>query len=254
MKEKQHNYFYKITNTINKKYYFGIRSTDKEIENDKYFGSGTALRKAVVKYGKENFIKEVIANYPTRKEASDHEARVVTLELIQLEECYNCKTGGDNEFTFNHTENAKSKIRLHHKGSTHNMSIEWREKNKKTAEKNKGRRHTVEAIEKITRAGTGRKMSNSCIENRKEYWKNNPDKLKEKADKMARTRIERGSYEHTDETKLKIKQTVKRSKCSILGIEYDSILEASKYLGLTNGCVRSRILSNTLKFCEWILI
>lgn len=97
--EKNHNYFYKLTNQINGKFYYGIRSTNKEIEEDYYFGSGSAIRNAIRKYGKENFIKEIIADYPTRKEVSDHEKMTVTLELIQLEECYNCKTGGDNGFT-----------------------------------------------------------------------------------------------------------------------------------------------------------
>lgn len=95
--EKKHNYFYKITNLINGKYYYGIRSTDKEIEKDNYWGSGTAIEYAIKKYGKENFKKEIIADYLTRKEASDHEKMVVTFELINLDECYNLKTGGDNE-------------------------------------------------------------------------------------------------------------------------------------------------------------
>ncbi len=252
MIEKAHNYFYKITNLVNDKYYFGIRSTDNL--NDGYFGSGTALKKAIKKYGKENFSKEIIADYPTRKEASEHEARVVTFELIQLKECYNCKTGGDNEFTFKHTGEAKEKISLHHKGIKRTMSPEWYENNKKVAEKNRGRKHTPAAIEKISIAGTGRKMSEECIENRKKYWKENPYKLKEKSYKMAKTRKESGSYSHTDETKLKIKETVRRSKCIIFGIEYDSMLEASKCLNLSKSLVRGRIISKSIKFSEWRLL
>lgn len=104
--EKKHNYFYKITNLINGKYYYGIHSTNNL--NDGYMGSGTTLLKAIKKHGWEHFDKEIIADYPTRKEASDHEKRVVTKELIELDECYNLRTGGDNEYT--HSEETKKKI------------------------------------------------------------------------------------------------------------------------------------------------
>lgn len=98
--EKNHNYFYKITNLINRKFYYGIRSTNEKIEKDiNYMGSGRAIRKAIKKYGKENFLKEIIADYPTRKEASNHEKQIVTIELINDLMCYNLKTGGDNGFT-----------------------------------------------------------------------------------------------------------------------------------------------------------
>ena len=48
-------YFYKITNKINRKYYFGVHST--EDINDGYMGSGTVLAKAYKKYGIQNFEK-----------------------------------------------------------------------------------------------------------------------------------------------------------------------------------------------------
>lgn len=93
--EKQHNIVYKTTNLVNEKYYYGIHSTNRL--NDGYLGSGHVLKQAIEKYGKENFNKEIIADYPTRKEASDHEKLIVTMELVLDETCYNLRTGGDNE-------------------------------------------------------------------------------------------------------------------------------------------------------------
>ena len=47
---------YKTTNLINGKIYIGKDSNN----NPDYYGSGTALKKAISKYGKENFKKETL--------------------------------------------------------------------------------------------------------------------------------------------------------------------------------------------------
>ena len=47
---------YKTTNKINGKWYIGMDSRD----NPNYLGSGVALSKAIQKYGKENFNKEIL--------------------------------------------------------------------------------------------------------------------------------------------------------------------------------------------------
>lgn len=66
-------YIYIITNLINNKKYIGKRSTRFSIEQDKYMGSGKILLQAYQKYGKENFIKEIIEICSDEKELNKRE-------------------------------------------------------------------------------------------------------------------------------------------------------------------------------------
>lgn len=91
--EYKYNYFYKITNLLNGNFYYGIHSTN-DLE-DGYMGSGLKLKRAFKKYGIENFSKEIIKFFDTRKELSDYEATVVTEELVSDNNCYNISLGGE---------------------------------------------------------------------------------------------------------------------------------------------------------------
>lgn len=87
------HYFYKITNNINGKFYYGVHNTNDE--NDGYMGSGIAIKNAYEKYGIENFTKEIIKYFETSDEAFEFEKKFVTEELVNDSMCYNMKTGGD---------------------------------------------------------------------------------------------------------------------------------------------------------------
>lgn len=93
MKHK-YNYFYKITNNINNHFYYGIHSTDNL--DDGYMGSGTRLNMAYKKYGMDNFTKEILKYFETRKEAAEYEEEMVTESLILDDNCYNIIKGGEN--------------------------------------------------------------------------------------------------------------------------------------------------------------
>ena len=79
-------YFYKITNIINGKFYYGSGS------DENYLGSGTILGRAKKKYGNENFIIEKLRFFNTRKEAYDFEDKFLKMyKPSKLPNCYNCK-------------------------------------------------------------------------------------------------------------------------------------------------------------------
>jgi hypothetical protein len=263
MIEKKHNYFYKITNLVNGKYYYGIRSFDGNIEDDYYFGSGKILRKSIKKYGKDNFTKEIIADYPTRKEASDHEKRVVNLELIQLKECYNCRTGGDNEFT---------------------PSKEVREKMSKSKI---GRKHTEETKEKLKEYVRNRVYSDKAMAtfrkiglSRKGCILSEDHKTKIKESTIGDKNPFYGK-KHTEETKIKLREAksgqnhpfygkklpsttcekisaakfnkprITSRKCIIEGVVYNMVAEARRKYNLGDGTVQNRIASTDEKFKDW---
>ena len=89
---RQFNYGYRITNIVNKKIYIGVHRTDNL--NDGYMGSGTILKRAQLKYGIENFTKEILQFFPTYKEALNFERILVTVDFINEETNYNIKEGG----------------------------------------------------------------------------------------------------------------------------------------------------------------
>lgn len=96
---KKYHYFYQIVNNINQHFYYGIHSTDNL--DDGYMGSGVRLHRAYKKYGIENFSKEILKFFDTRKDAADYEAEIVTESLMRDDNCYNIAHGGENPTSLN---------------------------------------------------------------------------------------------------------------------------------------------------------
>src|ERR1017187_7246179 len=94
--EKMMYLLYKITNLINQKYYIGAHKTNDR--NDNYLGSGKAIKRAIIKYGRENFIKEVIKECKTEQDMYDNEIRLVGTKWKIDPLCYNTMPGGVGGF------------------------------------------------------------------------------------------------------------------------------------------------------------
>ena len=86
------HFVYKITNLINNKFYIGVHNTADL--GDGYKGSGNILRKAFQKYGKKNFVREILSFHKTEKDAYEEEKRIVNEKLLNNENCYNVSIGG----------------------------------------------------------------------------------------------------------------------------------------------------------------
>lgn len=165
-KEYRYHILYRTVNIINSKFYIGVHSSNDK--KDKYIGSGVALKRAIKKYGRENFIKENLFFCKNREDLKELEELVVDEVLINSNICYNMTKGGelppimtgkDNPmFGKPKSEETKRKIRESLSGDNNpnwgkegpnkgiKLSEEWK---KKISEAGMGRKHSPESILKI---------------------------------------------------------------------------------------------------------
>ena len=108
---------YRITNLINGKTYIGQHRYD--VLNDGYMGSGKILKQSIMKYGLENFRKEIlISHIPSREYADKAEINMIAIERRHGHSEYNIVDGGQG-FRGHHTEESKRKIGQAQIGNTH---------------------------------------------------------------------------------------------------------------------------------------
>ena len=108
------NFVYVTTNLINGKQYVGDHSTQNV--NDTYFGSGRIFLKALKKYGKENFTREILKIYNTRLEAYIAQEYYINLYNTLYPLGYNISPKGGHEVKGSVSEFTKEKISLKQKG------------------------------------------------------------------------------------------------------------------------------------------
>jgi GIY-YIG catalytic domain/NUMOD3 motif len=190
------HYIYKITNTKNGKYYIGKHSTDKI--DDGYFGSGKALNAAIVKYGIENFQKEILEFCKTEIKALEREREIVNEGVVADKKSYNINVGGCSWININskgkniypgHKQQTKKNFRKG-RGAVKRLLIQdpkFREdfckkiseglkrKIAQTGSWWEGKKHTEETKRKMSKSAKGRIPWNKGIKNfkdakvRKEY-------------------------------------------------------------------------------------
>jgi len=98
---------YKITNTVNDKFYIGCHKT--KVKDDGYMGSGRLIKRAIEKYGVENFKKEILAECSSSEEMFAKEKELVVLSRNS----YNMKHGGDGGFDFINDNRINNKVNNH---------------------------------------------------------------------------------------------------------------------------------------------
>ena len=164
---------YKITNIKNKKFYIGKHQTTNI--DDSYFGSGIALLKAIKKYGKENFKREILYIFDSEIDMNQKEKEIVNEEFIISNKTYNIGVGGEGGSHFKgkkHTEETKK-----HLSEISKNRIISEETRKKLSESNRNRIVSEKTRKKLSEKA---KERFSSIESRnkhsklmKDFYKNN---------------------------------------------------------------------------------
>jgi group I intron endonuclease len=87
-----YGFIYLTTNLVNGKKYIGMC---KNTHRENYLGSGTLLKKAIEKYGKENFKREILQECVTFEELSEAEKYwIYKHNAVNDENFYNLTAGG----------------------------------------------------------------------------------------------------------------------------------------------------------------
>lgn len=112
---------YKITCLVNNKIYVGKRLT-KYLKNfEDYYGSGTIIKKAVAKYGKANFKKEILCECYSFIELNEKERYYINIYNSIRPNGYNIAIGGNGGDTLiGFTANEKNVVIEKRKSSRNN--------------------------------------------------------------------------------------------------------------------------------------
>lgn len=154
------NEVYKITNIITNKIYIGITNQGSHIRYlhhlyESRIGELSPIHKSIAKYGKENFILEVIDfadNYEDLKEKEKYYIKLYNSNNRNIG--YNLTEGGDGTFGRMHSNETKEKIRL--KAIGRKASDETKAK---MSESKKGHKLSDKTIEVLTNSNINRSKS-----------------------------------------------------------------------------------------------
>ena len=183
-----HYLIYKITDKINNKIYIGQHQTENI--DDKYMGSGILIKKAIKKYGKENFEKEILFECSSLEEMNQKEKEIVNEDFIKRNDTYNLVEGGKGGSSAgylgylslkNHLDNDemfKKEWLIKVKNNAYKVLPKLQEGARQYVENNGGaflgKKHTIETKQKISL----KNKNNHLGERNTQYgkiWINNPN-------------------------------------------------------------------------------
>ena len=217
MKKEKVYFIYVTENLINGKLYIGQHTCDYDKQfTDGYLGSGVAIRKAIEKYGKENFERIILEYAESPEELNELEAKYVDEEVIKSKRFYNLETGG--KCNNNVSEETKQKISIASKG--HFVSEETKKKMsiRMSGENNPmfgrigqlnpfyGRHHTDEAKQALRNYHLGKHQTEETKNKLKELFTGRfvSEETKKKMSESAKGKKQFLGLHHTEETKQKM--------------------------------------------------
>ena len=228
MSENNYKVYIHINKTNGKRYY-GITKQEpkKRWQNGKKYGNNDHFTNAINYYGWGNFDHIVIARGLTEEEAKWLEIELIReFDTTNRDKGYNITKGGEGTNGYKHTEETRKNIGKIHKGKT--LSEETRKKLSEAMKgKNspmKGKTHTEETRKKLSEAMKGKTLSEETRKKLSESHKgkNNP--------------------------------SAKRIYCVELDMYFDTVTEASEYVGCHRSNISSVLIGNrkTCKGYHWL--
>jgi hypothetical protein len=167
---------YKITHNTSKTIYIGMHKTDNL--NDGYMGSGIHLKRAVEKYGLDQFSKEILYTFNNEEEMISKEIELVTEEFCKQNNNYNICPGGKGGWGYVNSVDIENRILKNQKAMRNaNISMWKSDKRRKQGSDHfkklrsegklhkgdtfgmKGKSHSQESREKMSLSQSGSKNS-----------------------------------------------------------------------------------------------
>lgn len=169
-------YIYKRQNKINGKIYIGQHQYDKESIDYNYLGSGSIFKKALAKYGNDNFTYELLESCESIEELNERESYYIKLFDSICPKGYNLRDGGrgkvlseeahiiyskaQRKYYDEHPEKALRESELRKGAGNPMFGRKQSEKQKKAAsEANKGKPRTKNQLEAAKKYGFGSKSA-----------------------------------------------------------------------------------------------
>ena len=153
-----YGYIYETTNLINGKKYIGKHKSNKFDYN--YYGSGIGLKKALNKYGKENFKVIILEKIQTNQKDLDLKEiyYIEKYNAVKDKNYYNQSYGAENEGWAGYNKAAKEKNYNSFKGKHHTKETKLKI-SKKRKEYYKKYGFPEETRKKISKANKGKVVS-----------------------------------------------------------------------------------------------
>ena len=252
-----YHYVYEITNLVNGMKYIGKRTCKCNIEDDPYMSSSTLVKKAINKYGIENFKKDIIFICETEEEAYEKEEYYISLKNAVVDRSYynlcgggkGCGSGENNhrygkKLSERHKKilSASNRNRTISEESKMKMSKYW--KGKRTGKDNPfyGKKHNEESLLKMSIASSNKNIS--------------ADTRKKISESLKGDKSPMYGKKKTDEIKAKISESRKgklvggenpisrKVMCITTGEVFEALSEAQRKYGVNvaniTACCRGR--------------
>lgn len=204
-----YGYVYKITNLLNGKWYIGSRRCNRNDNglNDGYLGSGVAIKRAINKYGKKYFSKEILCYC---EDAYEFEALMLQeLDAAGDNNSYNLTNDGQGIAGYKHTDAAKDKISKSSKGNKFREGCVLSEKHKQS----------------LIKSNTGRKPSESTCEAISKANKGKQYRLGHKSSQEHKNRISEARLKSSKVKRVKV-------RCIEMKLDFETIKSAQEYFGI----------------------